>query len=269
MAENNEKYFPTIQQSFGLIIGLLLLSIPVSLPFFLIEMFNADLAENSTIKGLSFLIPYTIIFLWIIKIASDKIREQGLWELKWKAKKLPFDILGIILIMTLALIIIIEPLSNLIPMPESIAKIFEDMFQPNIYTFLASVIAAPILEELLFRGIILEGFLKNYSPWKAIIWSSVIFGMAHLNPWQAIGAILIGIFIGWIYVKTNSLIPGIMIHFTNNFLAFMLMAYSTNSSFYFFDSINSTLLYTVLFIVSLVSLVIGIIIINKKAVNIL
>ncbi len=269
MAENNEKYFPTIKQSFGLIIGLLLLSIPVSLPFLLIEMFNADLAENSTFKGLSFLITYTIIFLWIVKIARDKIREQGLWELKWKAKKVPFNLLGIILIMTLALIIIIEPLSNLIPMPESIAKIFEEMFQPNIYTFLASVIAAPILEELLFRGIILEGFLKNYSPRKAIIWSSVIFGIAHLNPWQAIGAILIGIFISWIYVKTKSLIPGIMIHFTNNFLAFMLTAYSTNSSFYFSDFFESTLSYSILLIVGLGTFIVGGVIINKKVVRII
>ena len=268
MTENNEEYFPTIQQSFGLIFGLLILSIPVSLPLIIVELLNTDLAENITFKSLAFLIIQIVIFLWIIKIARNKIKEQGLWELKWKKQKVSKDILGVFLIMTLALIIIIEPLSNLIPMPESIAKLFEDMIQPNIFSFLALVVAAPILEEMFFRGIILEGFLKNYSPRKAIIWSAIIFGIAHLNPWQAIGAFLAGLLIGWAYVKTKSLIPGIMIHFTNNFIAFAIMAYSQNNSFYFSDFVDSPLSYTIILIVALGTLIVGGLIIDKKAVNI-
>jgi uncharacterized protein len=62
----------------------------------------------------------------------------------------------------------------------------------------------------------LRGFLQNYSPKKAIIWSSVLFGLLHLNPWQFIPAVVLGIFIGWIYWKTESLLPCIFIHFVAN-----------------------------------------------------
>ncbi|MBO3445617.1 CPBP family intramembrane glutamic endopeptidase [Clostridium sp. CCUG 7971] len=82
------------------------------------------------------------------------------------------------------------------------------------------VITAPILEELLFRGIILNGLLskykKNYK--KAIIISALIFGVAHLNIPQGVNAFIIGIVIGGIYYSTGSMKLSIFAHFINNFL---------------------------------------------------
>ena len=103
-----------------------------------------------------------------------------MWEIKWKRYKVPLGSMLILFFMTIALMILIEPLTALIPMPEWFKKIMEDAIRPDIYSFITIVILAPILEELLFRGIILEAFLKNYSPWKAIIWSSIIFGVFRL-----------------------------------------------------------------------------------------
>ena len=51
---------------------------------------------------------------------------------------------------------------------------------------LAVVIVAPLTEELLFRGVILRGLLLHYSAPKAVIASSLMFGLVHLNPWQAV-----------------------------------------------------------------------------------
>ena len=205
--------------------------------------------------------------MWIIKIARKRINSEGLWEIKWKKQKVSIGSLGIFLIMTLATMIIIELITELIPMPESFIELFEGLIQPNIFSFLTIVVLAPILEELLFRGIILEAFLKNYSPWKAIIWSAFIFGIAHFNPWQIIGASLAGILIGWAYVKTNSLIPGIMIHFVNNLISFSIMTFSQNNSLYLSDFIDTPFMYSILIIISLIILTIGGILINKKAVN--
>ena len=78
------------------------------------------------------------------------------------------------------------------------------------------VVAAPVLEELLLRGIILDGLLKIYSPKKAIIWSALFFGFFHLNPWQFIPAFALGLFMGWIYYRTRSLMTTIFIHFVAN-----------------------------------------------------
>ena len=68
-----------------------------------------------------------------------------------------------------------DPLSVLIPMPDLVKKMFDDLFDPNVATFFSVIIAAPILEEAIFRGIILNGLLKNYPPQTAIIASAAIF----------------------------------------------------------------------------------------------
>ena len=50
----------------------------------------------------------------------------------------------------------------------------------TIYTGITVVLVGPLFEEILFRGMILDGFLKRYSPWKSILWSSVIFCLFHI-----------------------------------------------------------------------------------------
>jgi len=82
---------------------------------------------------------------------------------------------------------------------------------------LGAIVLAPIFEEIIFRGTILRGFLSNYSPKKAIIYSALIFGLFHLKPEQVWGAIIIGLFFGWIYYKTKSIGITIILHFIANF----------------------------------------------------
>ncbi|MCD8080618.1 MAG: CPBP family intramembrane metalloprotease [Bacteroides sp.] len=77
----------------------------------------------------------------------------------------------------------------------------------------------PVLEELLFRGAVTRILLQRYSSAKAIVCSALIFGIFHLNPAQIVGATLIGLFLAWIYYRTESLIPCILIHVLNNSLA--------------------------------------------------
>jgi membrane protease YdiL (CAAX protease family) len=92
----------------------------------------------------------------------------------------------------------------------------------GLLMFAALVIAAPILEELIFRGIMLDGLLKIYSPVKAIVISSLFFGLIHLNPWQFVGGALVGGFMGWVYYHTRSVLATILIHASFNLTAFSL-----------------------------------------------
>ncbi len=86
-----------------------------------------------------------------------------------------------------------------------------------------SIIIAPVLEEILFRGILLKGMLKKYKlmPIKAIIYSALIFAVAHLNLPQGINAFATGVVIGLIYYYTRSIKVVIFAHFINNILAWM------------------------------------------------
>ena len=108
----------------------------------------------------------------------------------------------------------------------------------------------------------MNGLLKNYSPYKAILISAIFFGAMHLNPWQAIPAFFGGLFIGWIYYKTWSVIPGVIIHATIN---------TTGVIFMFVLHIKDSLLsvwglpyYLIACVISIVVFVAGCMIINKK-----
>ncbi|MCP4523989.1 MAG: CPBP family intramembrane metalloprotease [Candidatus Gracilibacteria bacterium] len=74
------------------------------------------------------------------------------------------------------------------------------------------VIVVPITEEVIFRGIILKGLSCHCSSIKAILYSSILFSLFHLNPYQFISSFLGGLFLGHLYLKTNSIIPSIIAH---------------------------------------------------------
>lgn len=105
-----------------------------------------------------------------------------------------------------------------------------DLFSPtaNISEVLfLIVLAAPVYEELLFRGLFVFGFSKNYGNKHAVLISGVIFGLMHLDP-TALDPLHIfyttglGIFLGLLYVKTRSLWPNIIGHAFNNGLPFLI-----------------------------------------------
>jgi len=83
--------------------------------------------------------------------------------------------------------------------------------------FLSIVLGAPVGEELFFRGLVLRGFLGRYSVTKAVWASALLWAVAHLNPWQAVGALPLGIVLAWLVVRTGSLIPAIIGHMIANF----------------------------------------------------
>lgn len=90
-----------------------------------------------------------------------------------------------------------------------------------IATALYSCIVAPITEELLYRGFVMKN-LSRVSQRFGIIASAVLFGLAHENIAQFLLAVPVGIFMGRIVVKHNSLIPSILVHMTVNTLAFFM-----------------------------------------------
>jgi membrane protease YdiL (CAAX protease family) len=80
-------------------------------------------------------------------------------------------------------------------------------------------LAAPLWEEFFFRGIILKVFLQNKIPtFKALFFSSFLFGILHGDPGQFLGGFIIGITIGVVYLITYSILNCILLHAFNNFI---------------------------------------------------
>ena len=76
-----------------------------------------------------------------------------------------------------------------------------------------------ICEEFLHRGVLMHGFLKQFGVRRALLWSSLLFGLMHMNAGQFFYASILGWFMGVTVLATGSLWGSVIIHFTNNALA--------------------------------------------------
>lgn len=107
-------------------------------------------------------------------------------------------------------------LTSKIQINSFVEEAFRDLSANSAALIISIVIIAPISEEMIMRGIILEGLLHKYKPMTAIIISALFFGAMHMNIPQFVNAFFIGFISGVIYYKTNSLILSIAAHMTNN-----------------------------------------------------
>lgn len=151
-------------------------------------------------------------------------------------------------------------LENFMDLPDYMEQDFVNQAH-NPIGILVLCIIAPIAEEYLFRGLMMRKMLKwNISPWYAIIGSSIMFGLIHLNPAQIPGAIILGIFMAWMCYRTRSLIPGIIIHITNNTLCLISeKCYDTYIA-------STPMIEGGLSLVSIAIVILSICLFNKKAV---
>lgn len=85
-----------------------------------------------------------------------------------------------------------------------------------ILTFLSSAILTPIIEELIFRFGICGLAYKEANEKKAIIVSSLLFGLAHMNPIQSTYAFLLGLVLAYVFVKSKNILPSTLMHITIN-----------------------------------------------------
>lgn len=202
---------------FIIILNMVLVAIPAGI--ILVSVPNM----SHLLKSLFNLLSYIAQMMLSINYALRKSEKQQGYRLDINFNRVQGWLITLIILGAFSLIIPLTWMSGLFPMPTFVKKIFEQTFTKDIFSIVNICIAAPILEEILFRGIVLKGLLKNYQPHKAILISAVFFALVHLNPWQAIQALIGGIYIGWVYYRTQSVIPGIIIHFTINFTASMML----------------------------------------------
>jgi len=108
---------------------------------------------------------------------------------------------------------------NTITIPDYINVAFQELSVSPIILLLSVAVVAPIYEEIVFRGILLKGMANKLNPAVALVVSALLFALVHLNIPQGINAFLLGLVIGFIYLKTGSIYLSIFAHFVNNLLA--------------------------------------------------
>ena len=158
-------------------------------------------------------------------------KSMGLWPIYWNRHWL---------------LIIMTTVAVLIPIRSAVAMFFQILLEGDLesmmirqslfiggqhfawfdfaITFVSVAILAPFFEELYFRGLLHRWFRARWQMWPAIIASSVIFGLAHLDSaGVAFSSFILGIVMALAYEKTGSLWISIAIHVFNNGLGIILV----------------------------------------------
>ena len=106
----------------------------------------------------------------------------------------------------------------------SVNNVVEIISQQDPLIMLTMILAAPTLEELLFRKFLIDRTAR-FGEKNAILFSALAFGMFHCNVYQIFYAFGIGLIFGYIYVRTRNIRYTMLLHFLINFLSGVVAAY--------------------------------------------
>ena len=240
MIVDNSKYRNYILDGFGVIvmvIAMLLSSALLGLALILMKDYYQKDFSNS---GAFNVIGYLLTFLPVIWAFDYFVMRRKGKVLNFNMQTRPVHVYTLIFPMMFGMMLIAEYTTSLVPISgpffgefyhffsEQMSNISEEPF----LMFLLVSFFAPIIEEILFRGIIQKGMINNgVKPKTAILISAFVFGFIHFNPWQFVGAFLLGIVLGVVYFKTKSLLMSILLHSFNNTIAAIMMKYYDTESF--------------------------------------
>ena len=133
---------------------------------------------------------------------------------------------------TMATDFITRALNSLVGTPLPSAA-FSSTMPHNLFQFLTlslcTVIIAPLCEEIIFRGFLLMP-MRKYGDLTAILVSAAIFALFHGNVDQLAYAFISGIFLGIITVRSNSILPSVILHSANNLIV-SVISYMPKSMF--------------------------------------
>ena len=204
--------YPTMKESWGILGWYLAVAIVVGTPVYVV--LNKALHLSKTAALLAILPVVNLALLgWLRRRAGARwVRLQLTGREQWW-------VYAVLPVLVLALAMVLS-LQQLLHLPDWNGKTFEKATQTPLFATVIIVLAGPIFEELLFRGVILQGLLRSHRPWVAIAQSAVLFGIMHLNPTQSINAVFIGLVFGWLYYRTRSLWLCMASHCLFNSLAF-------------------------------------------------
>jgi hypothetical protein len=158
-------------------------------------------------------------------------RKRSNYDLEARFVHLPVDwqlALAVVLTAAGAQIVLSEidnVVRTVLPPPEWLESAFVDLLgAEGLFASIVLLVAvAPLTEEPLFRGIILHGFRRRYSPLRACVLSSLLFAAVHLNPWQFIGAFAVGLYLSYLALRTRSLALPMIVHALHNALPLLMV----------------------------------------------
>ena len=194
-------------------IGVLLLALlDVGLLIIALQDVRTQLVQSAALifVQLAYLLPLVVIFTW----RRIHWKHLGFGTFDWNTLGL-----GCGLLIASYIVIIVH---NLMLMAfgvdtqgDAIFKFFDSLESPGWFFFVGAVLA-PIVEEIFFRGFLFQGFRQRYGWVTSMLLSSAVFAVAHLDPVALIPTFILGCLLAYMFQRSNSVWPGVILHFLVN-----------------------------------------------------
>jgi membrane protease YdiL (CAAX protease family) len=194
-------FLPTFGQSLGLLaLGFLVFGLPAG--------FVALLANVAGIEAGLYAFQALVLLgtIWLGHRWSERSWAENLPVHPVPVRLLPGFVVALAGVIVLGQAAGTVAASFLPPIPASVGSRFG-----RIGPF-SAVVVAPLLEEALFRGVVLGGYRRAYRPAKAVLLCATVFAAWHLLPWQFPIALVAGTFFSWLALETGSLVLPVVAH---------------------------------------------------------
>ncbi len=220
-------------------------------PFALAYIFSfvaSSIADNRGVKvevitsSLGYGIAYGVIMLAMF--VGFFFLYNSVKKVNIKAAKLNFNmkwhtyliIISIGVISLFGLLYFIGAFDNFLkavgyPLDEGLSLINPTSWGTYFLAILVLAIFPAIYEELIFRGVILQGLRSRFNDVSAVLLTSLMFAIMHLNLQQLVYPFILGCIMGWVVLRTGSLVSSMLVHFINNFLVVTISFLSNTTSF--------------------------------------
>lgn len=227
MNSTNDRYYPTILGAAHLVILYIFIQTIVDFPLAVWDYYHGTEYLYHPVKKIVLSLG-SILFILYFAYRKAHTQLKNLFPLK---RFNPLIFLPMITFLAAAHVFLGEInriIDQVIPPPPWFWELFDKIFE-NDYGFIGAVmkvaVVAPIVEELIFRGVIMHGFMRNYPKIIAIFVSALFFALFHLNPWQFPATFLLGLLLGWVMVITRNIFACIIGHSINNLLVLLSLEY--------------------------------------------
>ena len=214
--------FPTLGKALGLVVLVLVLQTAAGLTALLLDPTSGTYSQHPFTLGVANLLAFGIVIVVATRRSGVGFREP------YPLSAVSIRVLALTAVLILGTVILLSDIDNLtrsvFPPPRTLIEAFESIMNAAEYpfsSFFLLVVVAPVTEEVLFRGLILRGFLANYSKRSAILLSALLFAIMHTNPWQFISAFVAGVLLAWLLIETGSLLPCLFAHAVANGTAYL------------------------------------------------
>ncbi len=218
-------------KSILILIIFMILNLAISFSIqFLLHTNQITMNNFKLLLSLNFIIPTIIIYL----IFFRKIKVYYYLQ-----NNIFFYIIIILLSFSIQIIGTIIEIWSMSFIPDPYKNYYEqlkELLYPDnlidlIFTLVSVGLIAPICEELLFRGFLLDYLLRYNNFLISNIFQSILFGIAHMNPFQLLYAIPIGFLFGWFYYKTKNFLIPILLHIATNTISVILSVVEIHNPF--------------------------------------